>query len=312
LDDPDIVSIFEQLPELGVLNLMSNPVISKIKNYRKTLISKCHQLAYLDDRPVFDKERLQVEAWAVGGIEAEREERQRQHEEDLKQQHDNFEAMLRMQQQAREKRLETYGPDTEPHFEPKLESMRDQMLERIQERNDFASPPAPKNVPKIVEITSDDQEKVPELEHFEMPQDDYESSHNGVQESKHSFLIQEIDQDLPEKSFVTEPNSESIQEESNEKETANYFATSNETLIVEDDLTFTYDKSKNLLEEINVEDGVNQSNAEDDASEPETFADYKYIMPPNQREANLSLLEELVTIQLDEESNIPLLKGIFI
>jgi len=35
LDDPSIVDILEQLPELSVINLMGNPVIKKIKNYRK-------------------------------------------------------------------------------------------------------------------------------------------------------------------------------------------------------------------------------------------------------------------------------------
>jgi hypothetical protein len=59
------VSIFEQMPKLAVLNLMSNPVIRKIQNYRKTMISKCKSLTYLDDRPVFEKERLAVEAWYV-------------------------------------------------------------------------------------------------------------------------------------------------------------------------------------------------------------------------------------------------------
>lgn len=65
LEDPEIVSIFEQMPNLAVLNLMSNPVIRKIQNYRKAMISKCKSLTYLDDRPVFEKERLAVEAWCV-------------------------------------------------------------------------------------------------------------------------------------------------------------------------------------------------------------------------------------------------------
>ena len=65
LEDPDIVDVFQEMKKLAVLNLMSNPVISKIQNYRRNLISKVQTLTYLDDRPVFEKERLAVEAWYV-------------------------------------------------------------------------------------------------------------------------------------------------------------------------------------------------------------------------------------------------------
>ena len=36
------------------------------------MVSKCLQLTYLDTRPVTEKERLGVEAWTIGGPEAER------------------------------------------------------------------------------------------------------------------------------------------------------------------------------------------------------------------------------------------------
>mmetsp|Transcript_38234 Transcript_38234/g.114221 ORF Transcript_38234/g.114221 Transcript_38234/m.114221 type:complete len:303 (+) Transcript_38234:60-968(+) len=81
LDDPAVVDILEGLPQLAVLQLQGNPVVTKIKDYRRTLISRCKSLTYLDDRPVFAEERLAVEAWSIGGLPAERAERRRQREE---------------------------------------------------------------------------------------------------------------------------------------------------------------------------------------------------------------------------------------
>jgi hypothetical protein len=42
---------------------MGNPVIRKTTQYRRTTIARCKELTYLDDRPVFDNERLAVMAW---------------------------------------------------------------------------------------------------------------------------------------------------------------------------------------------------------------------------------------------------------
>jgi len=73
IDDPRVVELFRQLTDLRVLYLQGNPVVKQIPHYRKTLISKCPMLKYLDDRPVFDDERRRVDAWAaafeLGGIE---------------------------------------------------------------------------------------------------------------------------------------------------------------------------------------------------------------------------------------------------
>lgn len=78
VDDPTVIDIFEKMPDLRVLYLKGNPVTGKIKNYRKTLISRIKTLTYLDDRPVFPEERLTAEAWAIGGAEGEKAERARQ------------------------------------------------------------------------------------------------------------------------------------------------------------------------------------------------------------------------------------------
>jgi dynein assembly factor 1 len=77
-DGAALIELLQALPEISVLYLVGNPIVNQIRSYRKTLISKLPKLAYLDDRPIFDSERLCAAAWAEGGIEAEREERRRQ------------------------------------------------------------------------------------------------------------------------------------------------------------------------------------------------------------------------------------------
>ncbi|KAI9344318.1 hypothetical protein BDR26DRAFT_835765 [Obelidium mucronatum] len=133
IEDVEIVEIFEKMPELTVLNIMSNPVIPKIPNYRRTMVSRLKKLAYLDDRPIFEKERLATEAWALGGLDAEREERMRQREEERKEHDRNFEALKKLQEEARAKRLEKFGPETEPEFsDPRLQAFRDEQLAKIE------------------------------------------------------------------------------------------------------------------------------------------------------------------------------------
>ncbi|TPX43697.1 hypothetical protein SeMB42_g03245 [Synchytrium endobioticum] len=135
IDDPNIVDIFETMENLAVLTLMANPVTSKIQNYRRTLVARCKGLTYLDDRPVFEKERLATEAWARGGLEAEREERQRQRDEDRDQNMRNFEALRRLQEEARERRRLAGQEEHEPRFSPQLTRLRDTMLAKPDEPN---------------------------------------------------------------------------------------------------------------------------------------------------------------------------------
>ncbi|KAK2568453.1 Dynein axonemal assembly factor 1 [Acropora cervicornis] len=77
IEDPEVLEVFASMENLHVLNMMGNPVIKKIKNYRKMFIIKIKELRYLDDRPVFPRERACAEAWEKGGVEAERAERER-------------------------------------------------------------------------------------------------------------------------------------------------------------------------------------------------------------------------------------------
>ena len=79
LDDPEVLEVLSRMPELHVLNLMGNPILRKTIDYRywckmmlnyykafdrRNMINKCKGLTYLDSRPVSDRDRICIEAWA--------------------------------------------------------------------------------------------------------------------------------------------------------------------------------------------------------------------------------------------------------
>jgi dynein assembly factor 1 len=118
IEDPAVVDIFAQLPDLRVLYLMGNPAVKHIRNYRKTIISRCKQLRYLDDRPIFDEERRRTDAWAsvieAGGTSEEALEAERVELRKIRQEKDDadernfraFEVLMREGQEIRRQREE--------------------------------------------------------------------------------------------------------------------------------------------------------------------------------------------------------------
>ncbi|KAM7146969.1 dynein axonemal assembly factor 1 [Macrochelys suwanniensis] len=104
LDDPNILNVLETMPDLRVLNLMGNDVIKKIPNYRRTLTIRLKQLTYLDDRPVFPKDRACAEAWAMGGREAEKSEREKWENRERRKIQDSIDALTAIRRKAEEKK----------------------------------------------------------------------------------------------------------------------------------------------------------------------------------------------------------------
>ncbi|XP_068941754.1 dynein axonemal assembly factor 1 [Petaurus breviceps papuanus] len=104
LYDPDILNVLEAMPDLRVLNLMGNTVIRKILHYRRTVTIRLKVLTYLDDRPVFPKDRACAEAWAKGGSEAEKEERVKWETRERKKIEESIDALAMIRQRAMEKR----------------------------------------------------------------------------------------------------------------------------------------------------------------------------------------------------------------
>ncbi|KAJ9521042.1 hypothetical protein QJQ45_022766 [Haematococcus lacustris] len=117
ISDPAVMDVLRQLTQLRCLYLKGNPVVSAIRNYRKSLIAALPELKYLDERPVFDDERRLVQAWSQGGVEAERLERAAIKAEEQEAQRRNFEAMQQIRQEGWRKRRAALGltpGDTDP------------------------------------------------------------------------------------------------------------------------------------------------------------------------------------------------------
>ena len=63
------MEFFAEMPHLLGLQLKGNPGMRLMKNPRRELLLVLENLAYLDDKPVLEPERLQVEAFKRGGDE---------------------------------------------------------------------------------------------------------------------------------------------------------------------------------------------------------------------------------------------------
>ncbi|KAM9461280.1 dynein axonemal assembly factor 1 [Clarias gariepinus] len=135
LNDPEIITVLEKMPNLRVLNLMGNEVIKKIPNYRKLLIIRLKELTYLDDRPVFPRDRACAEAWHVGGLEAERKERELWQARERKKIEDSLNALRLIRENAlKRKQAQDESGISEPVED---QCMSDEDLEKTEQEQDY-------------------------------------------------------------------------------------------------------------------------------------------------------------------------------
>ena len=103
-DPEEMVALFASMPKLACLYVQGNPVVSQLRQYRKRMIASIKSLAYLDDRPVFPLERHCAEAWAAGGLDAEKAARKAFKDEEAAKQRRDHEYLTNLRERSRAKR----------------------------------------------------------------------------------------------------------------------------------------------------------------------------------------------------------------
>ena len=110
IDDPEASALVQSLP-LKWLRFLGNPVVRATAGYRKVFLAAMHAtLESLDDHPAFEADKRCALAWAQGGVEAERAERQQIRDEEAAKrvrQQERFQAMV---EEARKKPPEPRDP----------------------------------------------------------------------------------------------------------------------------------------------------------------------------------------------------------
>ncbi|KAI9218895.1 hypothetical protein BC828DRAFT_193087 [Blastocladiella britannica] len=145
LTDPEcLTDVVWHMPHLAVLTMQHNPVLQAVVQYRRNAIVHVRSLTYLDDRPVSDNERKATDAWAAGGVDAERAEQSRQRDSERAEMKRNFDALAALQAENRARRRRassnaaegggTEGEEEEGEpsmtFAPHLQRFHDDMVRR--------------------------------------------------------------------------------------------------------------------------------------------------------------------------------------
>merc|ERR1712038_1428208 len=123
------MEVLARMKSLHVLNMIGNPLPRKTIDYRRNLLWKCTDITYLDSRPVTEKDRICLQAWAKGGIEAERMERERL----VKEEHDRIHQGMMKLIEERDKKLAERGIFTIEQEIAEIEQRNQELLDKVNE-----------------------------------------------------------------------------------------------------------------------------------------------------------------------------------
>lgn len=172
IDDEAILpEVWMKMPKILVIYMQGNGCTKKIKNYRKTVISSIPDLRYLDDRPVFEDDRAFAEAWARGGIEEERKERERIRKDKEEKHWKNHEAFQDMINRAREeKRQADEAKKAAQRAAIEAEGGAPEVVKGEEKPESAAAEEKPEEEKQAAQQEEDDEEP-PELEQVDMEEE---------------------------------------------------------------------------------------------------------------------------------------------
>ena len=109
IDTPNtVIAFFEKIPSMNCLYMSKNPCVRKISGYRKNLTIAMPNLHYLDERPLFEAERLTADAFKRGGKEEEERVRQEWADNKKRREKENIDRGARIEEESRGTRKQAF------------------------------------------------------------------------------------------------------------------------------------------------------------------------------------------------------------